>query len=103
MNDLNTKTLTDACARARTARTRLYVLIACEESQREYAAFRQLGHIAYSCDIQPYIKTDNPYWHIHDDVRPILHGDTAFNVQAGFLRCVPHWDLIISYLTMPRL
>lgn len=76
---------------------KLYVLIACEESQRECAAFRQLGHIAYSCDIQPCIKTGNPYWHIQGDVRPLLHGDTAFNVQAGFIRCVPHWDLIIAH------
>lgn len=76
---------------------KLYVLIACEESQRECAAFRQLGHIAYSCDIQPCIKTGNPYWHIHGDVRPLLYGDTAFNVQAGFLRCVPFWDLIIAH------
>lgn len=76
---------------------RLYVLIACEESQAECKAFRDLGHVAYSCDIQPCKATANPYWHIHGDVTPLLHGDTAFNVQAGFLRCVPRWDLIIAH------
>lgn len=76
---------------------KLYVLIACEESQAECQAFRDLGHIAYSCDIQPCRKGGNPYWHIQGDVRPLLNGDTAFNVQAGFLRCVPHWDLIIAH------
>jgi len=30
----------------------LKVLVACEESQRVCAAFRELGHEAYSCDIQ---------------------------------------------------
>lgn len=79
------------------ARPRLNVLIACEESQAECAAFRALGHNAYSCDIQPCRKGGNPYWHIHGDVTPLLEGDTAFNVQAGFLRCVDHWDLIIAH------
>lgn len=79
------------------ARPRLNVLIACEESQAECAAFRALGHNAYSCDIQPCRKGGNPYWHIHGDVTPLLEGDTAFNVQTGFLRCVDHWDLIIAH------
>lgn len=97
MTNLDNFSLAHTRPHASHARTRLYVLIACEESQRECAAFRELGHIAYSCDIQPCIKTGNPYWHIQGDVRPLLHGDTAFNVQAGFLRCVPHWDLIIAH------
>lgn len=40
--------------------TTLYVLIACEESQAECNAFRELGHIAFSCDIQPCRKNGNP-------------------------------------------
>lgn len=96
-----------------TARTRLNVLIACEESQAECAAFRALGHHAFSCDIQPCRPGANPYWHIQADVTPLLTGDTvfnvqaevtpllagdtAFNVQARFLQCVDHWDLIIAH------
>lgn len=30
----------------------MYVLVACEESQVVCKAFREKGHIAYSCDIQ---------------------------------------------------
>lgn len=78
-------------------RQKLYVLIACEESQAECQAFRDLGHVAYSCDIQPCKKGGNPYWHIQGDVTPLLEGDTAFVTQAGFLRCVPRWDLIIAH------
>lgn len=93
--------LTDASAHARahTERParRLNILIACEESQAECAAFRALGHNAYSCDIQPCRKSGNPYWHIQGDVTPLLEGDTAFNTQAGFQRCVPGWDLIIAH------
>lgn len=96
-----THTHTDApnpkSAPHKTPRRRLYVLIACEESQAECKAFRDLGHIAYSCDIQPCRPTGNPYWHIQADVTNLLHGDTAFVVQAGFLRCVPKWDLIIAH------
>lgn len=96
-----THTHTDApnpkSAPHKTPRRKLYVLIACEESQAECKAFRDLGHIAYSCDIQPCRPTGNPYWHIQADVTNLLHGDTAFRVQAGFLRCVPKWDLIIAH------
>lgn len=96
-----THTRTDApdpkSAPHKTPRRKLYVLIACEESQAECKAFRDLGHIAYSCDIQPCRPTGNPYWHIQADVTNLLHGDTAFKTQAGFLRCVPKWDLIIAH------
>ena len=76
---------------------KLNVLIACEESQAECKAFRDLGHNAYSCDIKPCKKDGNPYWHIYGDVRGLLSGDTAFLTQAGFIRCVPGWDLIIAH------
>ena len=93
-NELQSKSLTPKRTRTR---TRLYVLIACEESQAECEAFRALGHIAYSCDIQPCKPSGNPYWHIQADVTNLLKGDTAFVTQAGFLRCVPKWDLIIAH------
>lgn len=76
---------------------KLNVLIACEESQAECKAFRNLGHNAYSCDIKPCKKDGNPYWHIYGDVRGLLSGDTAFLTQAGKIRCVPGWDLIIAH------
>lgn len=73
------------------------VLIACEESQAECMAFRERGFNAYSCDIQQCRKSGNPYWHIQADVTGLLAGDTAFKTQAGFVRCVPRWDLIIAH------
>lgn len=78
-------------------RTRLNVLIACEESQAECSAFRALGHNAYSCDVQECRKTGNPDWHIHGDVRPYLHGKTSFTTQSGKKRKVCRWDLIIAH------
>lgn len=100
MKDINvslTDTHAGTHASTHARRRKLNVLIACEESQAECNAFRALGHNAYSCDIQPCRKGGNPYWHIHGDVTPYLEGATAFNVQAGFLRCVPRWDLIIAH------
>ncbi len=76
---------------------KLNVLIACEESQAECKAFRDLGHNAYSCDIKPCRKGGNPYWHILGDVTPLLQGDPAFFTQAGTLRRVSQWDLIIAH------
>lgn len=57
------------------------VLIACEESQRVCIAFRELGHEAYSCDIEP-CSGGHPEWHIQDDVLNHLNKE---------------WDLIIAH------
>jgi len=42
------------------------ILIACEESQVVCAAFRKLGHDAFSCDIQE-CSGGHPEWHIEGD------------------------------------
>lgn len=57
------------------------VLVACEESQRVCIAFREKGHEAYSCDIEP-CSGGHPEWHIQDDVLKHLNED---------------WDLIIAH------
>ena len=57
------------------------VLVACEESQRVCIAFREKGHEAYSCDIEP-CSGGHPEWHIQDDVLNHI-GD--------------NWDLIIAH------
>lgn len=76
---------------------KIHVLIACEESQAETIAFRQLGIKAYSCDIQPCKKGGHPEWHICGDVTPYLSGQTEFFVQSGKKVSVPDWDLIIAH------
>lgn len=73
------------------------VLIACEESQAETFAFRSLGFNAYSCDIQPCQKKGNTAWHIHDDVSPLLKGETKFRTQDGKSHHVSKWHLIIAH------
>lgn len=47
------------------------VLIACEWSQEVTAAFRALGHDAFSCDYKP--AAINPEWHIRADARTLLN------------------------------
>lgn len=96
-NDLPTFTSQAPAHTPAPARTRLYVLIACEESQAECAAFRALGHIAYSCDIQPCRPTGNPDYHIQGDVTPLLQGSVQFTTQSGIQCTVPRWDLIIAH------
>lgn len=75
----------------------LNVLIACEESQAETEAFRNLGHNAFSCDVQLCRKGHHPEWHIHDDVTPYLQGGGRFITQDGEEHYVDHWDLIIAH------
>lgn len=60
---------------------KLRVVILCEESQTVAKAFRDLGHIAYSCDTQE-CSGGHPEWHIQKDALGLLEGD---------------WDLIIAH------
>lgn len=57
------------------------VLVACEESQVVCISFRERGHEAYSCDIQP-CSGGRPEWHLQCDALEIIK-----------LR----WDLIIVH------
>jgi len=75
----------------------LFVLIACEESQAECTAFRELGHIAFSCDIQPCRPGGHPEWHIMNDVTPLLQGSTQFTTMDGHFHSVPRFDLIVAH------
>lgn len=57
------------------------ILIACEESQVVCKAFRERGHEAYSCDIEP-CSGGHPEWHFKQDVLPLLK---------------EKWDMIIAF------
>ena len=57
------------------------VLVACEESQEVCKAFREKGHEAYSCDIQP-CSGGHPEWHLQVDALELLK---------------MKWDLIIAH------
>lgn len=57
------------------------ILVACEESQRVCAAFRERGHEAFSCDIIP-CSGGHPEWHLQQDVTPLLS---------------QKWDMIIAF------
>lgn len=73
------------------------VLIACEESQRVCMAFRELGHEAFSCDIQE-CSGGHPEWHINSDCLALLNGDCQFNTQNGEVHIITgKWDLIIAH------
>lgn len=59
----------------------MLVLVACEESQEVCKAFRNRGHMAFSCDIQP-CSGSHPEWHLMCDVSEVLRNK---------------WDLIIAH------
>lgn len=58
------------------------VLVACEESQTVTKAFRELGHEAYSCDVQE-CSGGHPEWHIIGDALDVAYGQP--------------WDLMIAH------
>ena len=73
------------------------VLAACEESQAVAAAFRRLGHEAYSCDVEP-CSGGHPEWHIQQDVLPLLDGRCRFRTADGRQHAVDgEWDMILAF------
>ena len=73
------------------------VLVACEESQRVCIAFRERGHNAFSCDIEP-CSGGHPEWHIMQDVIPLLNGRCCFKTMDGIDHLIDgKWDLIIAF------
>ena len=61
------------------------VLVLCEESQAVCKAFRELGHEAYSCDLQE-CSGGHPEWHFKFNAKHFFFGDRA-----------AAWDLIIAH------
>jgi hypothetical protein len=73
------------------------VLVACEESQTVCKAFREKGHIAFSCDLQE-CSGGHPEWHINGDCLSLLDGDCEFVTQDGTKHFQDgEWDLIIAH------
>lgn len=70
------------------------VLIGCEESQTVCKAFRERGHEAYSCDIQP-CSGGHPEWHFNKSIFDVLSWPEE-RVQTG--KWVKRgWDLLIAH------
>lgn len=61
---------------------KLRILMGCEESQVGMIAFRNKGHEAYSCDLQP-CSGGFPQYHIQDDIRNVMN--------------TGEWDMMIGH------
>lgn len=73
------------------------ILVACEESQRVCKAFREKGHIAYSCDVED-CSGGHPEWHIKQDVLPLLNGFCEFDTMDGaHHKLEQRWDMILAF------
>lgn len=75
----------------------MFVLVACEESQRVCKAFRDKGHTAFSCDVID-ASGGYPEWHIKQDVLPLLNGNCSFTTCDGKEHKIEQkWDMIIAF------
>ena len=73
------------------------VLVGCEESQAVCIAFREQGHEAYSCDLQP-CSGGHPEWHIQEDIFVVLNS-FRFYTQDAREHFVNEWDMLICFPT----
>lgn len=71
------------------------VLIACEESQTVCKAFREIGHEAYSCDIQE-PSGGHPEWHILGDALEAIRGG-QITTMDGIRHDIGQWDMLIAH------
>src|SRR6478736_9375412 len=65
------------------------IIIGCEQSQTVCKAFREKGHEAYSCDLQPCSMFGHPEWHIQDDAIKVAY--------------TQKWDLGIFHPPCPKM
>lgn len=78
------------------ANKRLNVLIGGETSGVIRDAFRKRGHNAWSCDLLPCEESPFEGYHLHGDVRNVLHG----NIPKTMNRRAPSritWDVFIMH------
>ena len=75
---------------------KLNILIACEESQAVCAAFRKLGHNAFSCDILP-CSGGHPEWHFCHDIATVLDKSDLNLENGGEARIKGDWDLMVAH------
>lgn len=69
------------------------VLVACEYSGRVRQAFRDLGHDAWSCDLEPAL--DGSRYHYQEDCMAVIdRGAETINPET-----YPHvpWDMVIAF------
>lgn len=74
----------------------LNILIACEESQIECAAWRAVGCNAFSSDVQ-FCSGGHLDWHILGDCRQLFSTPVRFFTLDHKVHQIDHWDLIIAH------
>ena len=72
------------------------VLIACEESQTVCKAFRERGHIAFSCDILE-CSGGHPEWHFNCDVFNIINNKGGILQNGESIYIEGEWDLMVAH------
>lgn len=73
------------------------ILVACEESQAVTIELRNLGHVAYSCDLLP-CSGGHPEWHIQDDALKYINGiDSFFTMDGSSHFLGGRWDMLIAF------
>lgn len=76
---------------------KMWILVACEESQVVTNELRLLGHNAFSCDVLE-CSGGHPEWHIKGDVVPLLNGNCNFKTMNGTkYKLTKKWDMILAF------
>lgn len=72
------------------------ILVACEESQAVTKVLRELGHDAFSCDIQK-CSGGHPEWHFNEDIFKIIKNNGGIVQSGGKVDRRKKWDMMIAH------
>ncbi len=76
------------------------IIIGCEESQAVMIAFRNAGHDAYSCDLQP-CSGGFPEYHFQEDIFEVLKREKPFDVGVFHPPCTFIAGSSVQWLSHP--
>lgn len=77
-------------------KSKINILIACEESQRVCTAFRKLGFNAFSCDILP-SSGGHPEWHFKCDVLEVIKNKGGRLETGKKVKIKGNWHLMVAH------
>lgn len=78
------------------SKSKMNILVACEESQAITKELRALGHNAFSCDLLP-CSGGHPEWHFNYDVLKVINENGGITQNGDQIKLVGKWEMMIAH------
>lgn len=78
------------------SKSKMNILVACEESQAITKELRALGHNAFSCDLLP-CSGGHPEWHFNYDVFKVIDDNGGVTQNGDKIKLDGNWEMMIAH------